>query len=183
MARDYRLCLFDCKNAVYAKQDLRPEDQDVKFNYQVKIILLVKAGKITEGYQYLLGMFHAMQSLSANLNFEQLVDYVVKLPRIEQWLIKTEFDHHLTHRESKHDANRLVWVLINNLPLIQKISTGNFEDPTTYNLIPSSLLINYVLQTLNQQPLRMRPVADDPKRIKFFFSLFAYNTAKTTCIA
>ena len=86
---------------------MRPEDQDVKFNYQVKIILLVKAGKITElGYQYLLGMFHAMQSLSANLNFEQLVDYVVKLPRIEQWLIKTEFDHHLTHRESKHDANR-----------------------------------------------------------------------------
>lgn len=69
------------------KQDLRPEDQDVKFNYQVKIILLVKAGRITElGYQYLLGVFHALQSLSANLNFEQLVDYVVKLPRIEQWL-------------------------------------------------------------------------------------------------
>lgn len=145
------------------KQDLRPEDQDVKFNYQVKIILLVKAGKITElGYQYLLGMFHAMQNLSANLNFEQLVDYVVKLPRIEQWLIKTEFDHHLTQRESKHDANRLMWVLINNLPLIQKISTGNFEDPTTYYLIPSSLLINYVLQTLNQQPLRMRPVFGNP---------------------
>lgn len=65
-------------------------------------------------------MIHALENLNAHLNFDQLVDYVVKLPGIERWLIKTEFDHHLTQRESKHDANRLVWVLINNLPLIQK---------------------------------------------------------------
>lgn len=144
-------------------QDLRAEDQDVKFNYQVEIVPLVKAGKITIlGYQYLLGVIHALRSLNAHLNFDQLVDYVVKLPRIEQWLIKTEFDHHLIERESKHDANSLLWVLINNLPLIQKISAGNFEDPTTHYLIPSSSLINYVLQALNQQPLRMRPVLGNP---------------------
>lgn len=144
-------------------QDLRTEDQDVKFNYQVEIVPLVKGGKITIlGYQYLLGMIHALENLNAHLNFDQLVDYVVKLPGIERWLIKTEFDHHLTQRESKHDANRLVWVLINNLPLIQKISAGNFGDPTTHYLTPSSSLINYVLQALNQQPLRMRPVLGNP---------------------
>jgi hypothetical protein len=144
-------------------QDLRAEDQDVKFNYQVEIVPLVKGGKITIlGYQYLLGMIHALENLNAHLNFDQLVDYVVKLPGIERWLIKTEFDHHLTQRESKHDANRLVWVLINNLPLIQKISAGNFGDPTTHYLTPSSSLINYVLQALNQQPLRMRPVLGNP---------------------
>lgn len=144
-------------------QDLRTEDQDVKFDYQVNIVPLVKAGKITElGYQYLFGVTHALEKLNVYLSFSQLATDVLNLPRIEQWLIKTEFNHHLTLHETKHDANRLVWVLLNNLPLIQKISAGNYEDPTTEYLIPSSSLINYFLQTLNAQPLHMRPVFGNP---------------------
>lgn len=144
-------------------QDLRTEDQDVKFDYQVKIFSLVKAGKITLlGYEYLLGVTHTLEKLNVFVDFQGLVNYVLSLPPIEQWLIKTEFDHHLTLRESKQDSNRLVWVLINNLPLIQKISTSNYEDSTTEYLIPSSSMINYFLQTLNAQPLRMRPVFGNP---------------------
>ncbi|MEN9916806.1 MAG: hypothetical protein RLY40_738, partial [Pseudomonadota bacterium] len=38
-------------------QDLRSEDQDVKFNYLVEVISLVKAKKITmHGYEYLLAL-------------------------------------------------------------------------------------------------------------------------------
>lgn len=144
-------------------QAMRAEDQDVKFDYQVKIVPLVKAGKITlPGYDYLLGVTYALEKLNVSVNFEKLVSYVLALPRIEQWLIKTEFNHHLTLRESKQDSNRLVWVLINNLPLMKKISAGNYEDPTTEYLIPSSSMINYFLRTLNEQPLRMRPVFGNP---------------------
>ena len=144
-------------------QAMRAEDQDVKFDYQVKIVSLVKAGKMTLlGYEYLLGVTHTLEKLNVFVDFQELVNYVLALPPIEQWLIKTEFDHHLMLRESKQDSNRLVWVLINNLPLIQKISTGNYEDSTTEYLIPSSSMINYFLQTFNAQPLRMRPVFGNP---------------------
>lgn len=144
-------------------QALRTEDQDVKFNYQVNIVPLVKAEKITiPGYQYLLGVMHDLEKLNVRVNFEALVNYVLALPRIEQWLIKTEFNHHLTLQETKHDSNRLVWVLINNLPLMQKVSSGCYEDPTTEYLLPSSSLMNYFLQMLNTQPMRMRPVLGNP---------------------
>ena len=144
-------------------QDLRIEDLDVKFNYQVKIVPLVKAGKITElGYQYLLGMIDELEKLQVTLNFDQLANYILKLPRIEQWLINTEFSHHMTSLEARRDANRLVSVLINNLPLVQKLASTCYEDPTTHYLVPSSSIINYCLSTLTRQPMRMRPVFGNP---------------------
>lgn len=142
---------------------LRAEDQDVKFDYLVSMVPLVKAGTITLlGYQYLLGVTHALEKLQVEVNFDELAKYVLALPRIEQCLIKTEYSHHLTLRERKQDSNRLVWVLINNLPLIQKISAGNFEDPTTQYLVPSSSMLNYFLRMMNKQPLQMRPVLGNP---------------------
>jgi hypothetical protein len=145
------------------KQKLRPEDQDVKFNYQVNMVSLVKVGKITVlGYQYLLGVTRALENLNVYLNFDQLTTYVLKLPRIEQCVIKTEFNHHLTSHEAKHDANRLISVLMNNLPLIQKVSVGCYDDPSTHYLVPSSSMINYFLQAMNKQPMRMRPVLGNP---------------------
>jgi hypothetical protein len=144
-------------------QALRAEDQDVKLNYQVNIVPLVKAGTITIlGYQYLLSVTYALEKLKVHVNFEALVNYVLALPRIEQWLIKTEFNHHLTLQETRHDGNRLVWVLMNNLPLMQNVSSGCYEDPTTDYLVPSSSLMNYFLQVLNTQPMRMRPVLGNP---------------------
>ncbi|TLY47307.1 MAG: hypothetical protein E6K54_06745 [Gammaproteobacteria bacterium] len=98
----------------------------------------------------------ALQSLNADFNYDRLIDYVLRLPRIEQWLIKTEYNNH--HQSIlgafPNDANRLVSVLIENLPLMQKISGSCYEDLTTNYLMPSSSLINYVLRTLNKQPLR-----------------------------
>jgi hypothetical protein len=144
-------------------QALRTEDQDVKFDYQVTIVPLVKAGTITElGYQYLLGLMHALGNLNAQVNFEQLANYVLRLPRIEQWLIKTEFDHHMTQLIGKHDSNRLVWVLMNNVPFMQKISVWGYEELTTQYLVPSSSVINYCLHALNKEPMRMRPVLGNP---------------------
>lgn len=143
-------------------QKLRTEDQDIKFNYRVRVVPLVKANKITElGYHYLLDVTQALEKLKIYLSFDQLVCFVLKLPRIEQWLIKTEFDQHRTQLEVKYDANRLIGVLINNLPLIGSLS-GNFDDKTLQYLVPSSSLINYFLQILNKQPMRMRPVLGNP---------------------
>jgi hypothetical protein len=72
-------------------QAMRAEDQDVKFDYQVKIVPLVKAGTITiPGYGYLLGVMHVLEKLKVEVNFEALVNYVLALPRIEQWLINTD---------------------------------------------------------------------------------------------
>lgn len=143
-------------------QKLRREDQDVKFNYRVNIVSLVKAGKITElGYQYLLGLTQGLESLNVHLNIDQLTRYVLKLPRIEQWLIKTEFNHHMAPRGG-YDANRLVCILMNNVLFMQKISAGSYEERTTQYLVPSSSVINYCLQALNERPMRMRPILGNP---------------------
>ncbi|MGC1854012.1 MAG: hypothetical protein WA659_01345 [Candidatus Aquirickettsiella sp.] len=150
-------------------QNLRAEDYDVKCNYQVDIVPLVEAGKITQqGYEYLLGVTRALKNLNADMNFEHLVNYVLELPRIEQCLIKTEFNHHLVSNETERDANRLVGILINNLPLIQKISVSRYEDPTTNYLVPSSSLIHYFLQALNKQPMWMRPVLGNPGLVTLY---------------
>lgn len=140
-------------------QNLRAEDHDVKLSYQVTIVPLVKAGKITElGYQYLLGLVYDLEHLNFNLNFSQLASYVVALPRIEQWLIKTEFDHHTRQFDFRRDSNRLVWVLSHNLPVMQKLSLEREEDLTMAYMVPSSSVINYCLYAMNEQPMRMRPV-------------------------
>lgn len=142
-------------------QDLRHEDQDVKLSYQVEVVPLVKSRKITmQGHQYLLGVVQGLKNIHADVNYHQLMAYVLRLPRIEQWLIKTEYNHHFQSAlcEFPNDANRLVGVLIENLPLIQKVLTNRYEDASTPYLIPSSSLINYVLRALNKKPLRMRPV-------------------------
>jgi hypothetical protein len=142
-------------------QELRQEDHDVKFNYRVNIVSLVKAGKITvRGYEYLFGVMHALEKLNVHLNFSELVDYVLELPRIEQWLIETEFDHHWMERRVKHD--RLIYVLISNLPLLQQAFIGRYEDPSTHYFVPSSSLIHYFLKIMNEQPMRMRPVLGSP---------------------
>lgn len=142
-------------------QDLRHEDQDVKLSYQVEVVPLVKSGKITTlGHQYLLGVLQDLKRIQAEVNHPHLMKYVLRLPRIEQWLIKTEYNHHFQSAwgEFPNDANRLVGVLIENLPLMQRLSRSCYEDATTQYLIPSSSLINYVLRALNKKPLRMRPV-------------------------
>lgn len=143
-------------------QNLRKEDEDVKCNYLVHIVPLVKSGKITElGYHYLLCVTQNLGKLNIYLNFDQLIDFVLKLPRIEQWLILSEFDQHNKQLQVKYDANRLIWVLINNLPLIARM-VGSFDDPTLQYLVPSSSMINYFLQILNQHPMRMRPILGNP---------------------
>jgi hypothetical protein len=141
-------------------QDLRSEDQDVKFNYLVEVISLVKAKKITmHGYEYLLALQRDLKSINVNIDQNQLIAYVLRLPRIEQWLIKTEYNHHYQSTgEFPNDVNRLVWILIENLPLMQKLSGSCYEDASTPYVIPSSSLINYVLRSLNKPALRMRPV-------------------------
>lgn len=138
-----------------SSQDLKAIDQDVKFNYQVDIVFLVEAGKVTElGCQYLLGVVHALEKFGIKLSIEQLMTYVLALPRIEQWLIKTEFNHHT----QKNNSDHLVWILSNNLAFLQKISGGCYEDPSTFYLVPSSSLINYFLHAMNENPMQMRPV-------------------------
>lgn len=142
-------------------QALRHEDQDVKLSYHVEVVPLVKSGKITmQGHQYLLGVIRDLKNIHTDVNYPRLIEYVLRLPRIEQWLIKTEYNHHFQSAlgEFPNDANRLIGVLIQNLPLMQKISTSCYEDATTQYLIPSSSLINYVLRALNEKPLGMRPV-------------------------
>ncbi len=120
-------------------QDLRDEDQDVKLSYQVEVVPLVKSGKITTlGHQYLLGVMQDLKRIQAEVNHHHLMEYILRLPRIEQWLIKTEYNHHYQSAlgEFPNDANRLVWVLIENLPLMQRLSTSCYEDATTRYLIP-----------------------------------------------
>ncbi len=115
-------------------QDLRHEDQDVKLSYQVEVIPLVKSGKITTlGHQYLLGVIQDLKNIHTDVNHHHLMEYVLRLPRIEQWLIKTEYNHHFQSAlgEFPNDANRLVWVLIESLVLMQKLSTSCYEDATT----------------------------------------------------
>lgn len=139
-------------------QPLREEDRDVKLNYSVKIKSLVKAGKITElGYCYLLGITRSFEKINTYLDFDDLVRYVLGLPRIEQWLIKTECNHSMRLFETQHDSDRLILVLVNNISFIQTIS-NYYDNPTLQYLVPSSSLINYCLRALNQQPMRMRPV-------------------------
>lgn len=71
--------------------------------------------------------------------------------------------------------NKTIPAFLNNLTaneprlgcLKKAIRKGNFRAKIwkiTHYLIPSSSLINYVLQALNQQPLRMRPVFGNPAR-------------------
>ncbi len=148
----------------YTKQQrLRPEDEDVKLNYRVNVIPLVEAGKLSElGGQYLFGVIHALEKLKIYFNLSELMAYVLALPSIEQWLIKTEFNHHLMPQEIRNDSNRLVWILLENLPLVQKISGGSYDDLTTQYLVPSSSLINYFFQGMGEQPMQMRPVLGNP---------------------
>lgn len=157
-------------------QKLRVEDEDVKFNYQVNMVSLVEAGKLTElGGQYLFGVIHALEKLKIYFNLSQVVTFVLNLPPIEQCLIKTEFNHHLFESEKggNHSADQLIWILLNNIPLIQKIPT-DFSEPTTPYLVPSSSLINYFLQAVNEQPMRMRPVFGNPG-LKTLYQWHAQN--------
>ncbi|EDP46765.1 hypothetical protein [Rickettsiella grylli] len=139
-------------------QSLSEDDQDVKLNYSVRIMLLTKSGKITAlGYRYLVGVMHSFEKINIYLDFESLVRYVLELPRIEQWLIETECDHHMSLLKTKHDSDRLMLILIHNISFIQNISNYG-DDPTLQYLVPSSSLINYCLKALNKKPMCMRPI-------------------------
>lgn len=128
LARDYSLYYLIAKMQYTQTQDLRHEDQDVKLSYQVEIVPLVKSGKITTlGYQYLLGVLQDLKRIQAEVNHHHLMKYVLRLPRIEQWLIKTEYNHH----QSQYlipSSSLINYVLraLNKKPLRMRPTTSEF---------------------------------------------------------
>lgn len=136
-------------------QNLRTEDQkDTKLNYRVEIQPLTKSGKITKpGEDYLANVCQAMQKIDFTIDLEELKTYVVTLSPIEQWLLKTEFN-----KKAAHDSDKLINILISNLPFLQTIKNPDTKSAYTPYFIPSLSLINFLKEKMDSEPMQTQPI-------------------------
>ncbi|MDQ8039977.1 MAG: hypothetical protein REH83_06170 [Rickettsiella sp.] len=135
-------------------QILRQEDSDTKRDYSVEVESLVAEGEISVlGNEYLTNVCDDLEKIGFNIDIQELESYVLNLPSIEQWLIKTEFSSLL-----EHPSDQLIDILINNIPLLQIVDLSYSDYPYTQYVIPSLSLSEFIFQKMNSAPMQLANV-------------------------
>lgn len=143
-------------------QQLREEDEKEgkikQASYGVLIEPLVKGKQLTTlGNKYIQAVCGSLAIIAGCIiDPAELETYILKLPPIEQWLIKPQCKHSIFSVMDSDDFTRR---LIPNIAFVRdrddlSIQSGHFFD----YFVPSSLLINFFLKKINPKPMRMKPI-------------------------
>lgn len=140
------------------KQPLAHEDKEVQLIRPIAIDYLAHLDKLSQaGENYLFSVCDRFDKMGYKINKEKLKEFILKLPAIEQLILKIPYLNEEDNEKRKKlpDADRIARALRFNIPFLM------VEDKNQNNVnlwIPSTTIINYILQEINPTPLKMLPM-------------------------
>lgn len=152
------------------RQALQAKDgKQVKKGYPVSMKPMVTGGKLTilgEGYADLLASFFSRTNLDRKSEIQEVKDYILSLPFIEQHLIHSQYDQNF--KDPNSDIEKFLNDLISNLPIPTTSRPKNIKDNTAISSscssslveysVPSFSLIQFILNKINPETVKLVPI-------------------------